>query len=199
MRLCAPRRYGGFGDPGGAAADAGVGALHAAGDFLVEEIRPDPAGEAAEVAELHAVTFFLHASGMIGDSRAYILRKNAISQITKDQSYVEMLVDAGLITREQAQKHPQQNVILQAMVHRPEVTVALGRLELRKRRRRCCVPTDCRRRLRMRKRSRSTMIVKVSIGVRASHRARERAGRREQYYRGARADNRHGAHSAATW
>src|SRR5687768_17063243 len=64
VRLRAPRRYGRCGDPGGAAADAGVGALHAVGDFLVEEIRPDPAGEAAEVAELHAVAVYWHACGM---------------------------------------------------------------------------------------------------------------------------------------
>jgi serine/threonine protein phosphatase PrpC len=67
----------------------------------------------------------------VGDSRAYIIRKNGVCQITRDQSYVEMLVETGLITRAQAEAHPQRNIILQAMGHRPEVTVALGRLELR--------------------------------------------------------------------
>ncbi len=67
----------------------------------------------------------------VGDSRAYTIRKASVCQITKDQSYVEMLVDAGLLTRDQAATSQYRNVILQAMGARPDVTVALGRLELR--------------------------------------------------------------------
>lgn len=68
----------------------------------------------------------------VGDSRAYLIRKGRIRQVTRDQSFVEMLVEQGLITREQAEHSPYKNVILQAMGQRPGVSVALCRLELRR-------------------------------------------------------------------
>jgi PPM family protein phosphatase len=68
----------------------------------------------------------------VGDSRAYLLRKHQIRQVTKDQSYVAVLVESGVMTREQAEASPYKNAILQAMGTKPEVRVALGRLELRR-------------------------------------------------------------------
>lgn len=53
----------------------------------------------------------------VGDSRAYyISRKNdAIEQVTHDHSLVEELVEYGAITKEQARRHPQRNVITRAL------------------------------------------------------------------------------------
>jgi PPM family protein phosphatase len=68
----------------------------------------------------------------VGDSRAYIIRNGRIRQVTRDQSYVQQLVDQGLITREQAEESPYKNVILQAMGQRAHVDVALSRVELRR-------------------------------------------------------------------
>ena len=67
----------------------------------------------------------------VGDSRAYLIRAGRITQLTKDQSYVQLLVDAGAVRPEEAQWLPMRNVILQAMGHQPTLSVALGRLELR--------------------------------------------------------------------
>jgi protein phosphatase len=49
--------------------------------------------------------------GQIGDSRIYMLRDGALIQITKDHSYVQEQVDAGLLTPGQARYHPYSNVI----------------------------------------------------------------------------------------
>jgi serine/threonine protein phosphatase PrpC len=68
----------------------------------------------------------------VGDSRAYLLRGGRISRITKDQSYVEFLIDAGMITREEAEHSPYKHVILQAMGVRPEVQIGLGRIPMRR-------------------------------------------------------------------
>ena len=49
--------------------------------------------------------------GQVGDSRAYILRGNVLTQITKDHSYVQEQVDAGRLSPEEARVHPYANVI----------------------------------------------------------------------------------------
>jgi PPM family protein phosphatase len=49
--------------------------------------------------------------GQVGDSRAYLFRKGQFQQLTKDHSYVQDQVDAGLLTPDQARVHPYSNVI----------------------------------------------------------------------------------------
>ena len=53
--------------------------------------------------------------GSVGDSRVYLIRNNNIRQLTVDQSYVQMLLDAGSITPEQAEHHPRKNEITNAL------------------------------------------------------------------------------------
>lgn len=54
-------------------------------------------------------------AAQVGDSRLYLVRNEKITQITKDHSLVEMLVDSGEITKEAAKHHPQKNVITRAI------------------------------------------------------------------------------------
>lgn len=68
----------------------------------------------------------------IGDSRAYLLRHGRLVQLTRDQSLVQRLLDAGAITPEQAEASQFKNVILQAMGARTDVVVAMNRLTLRR-------------------------------------------------------------------
>lgn len=68
----------------------------------------------------------------VGDSRAYLLRGGTLRQVTKDQSYVQVLLDAGVLTPAQARTSPQKNIILQAMGLEESVTVSLGRIALRR-------------------------------------------------------------------
>ena len=51
----------------------------------------------------------------VGDSRAYLVSEEEIRRISKDQSYVQHLVDTGEITQEQARTHPEKNKILGAV------------------------------------------------------------------------------------
>lgn len=53
--------------------------------------------------------------GHVGDSRIYLIRDHRIHQLTKDHSYVQMLVDMGEITAEQAEHHPRKNEITNAL------------------------------------------------------------------------------------
>ena len=52
----------------------------------------------------------------IGDSRAYLINpQKSIKQITKDHSVVQEMVDANMITKEQAKIHPRRNIITKAL------------------------------------------------------------------------------------
>ena len=50
-----------------------------------------------------------------GDSRAYLFRDGQLTQLTHDHSYVQELVDCGTITVEEAEHHPQKNIITRAL------------------------------------------------------------------------------------
>ncbi|MCQ9389716.1 protein phosphatase 2C domain-containing protein [Brevibacterium sp. 50QC2O2] len=51
----------------------------------------------------------------IGDSRAYLLRGGILTQITSDHTFVQMLVDEGRITPEEAETHPQRSVVMRVL------------------------------------------------------------------------------------
>ena len=52
----------------------------------------------------------------VGDSRAYLIKPNeSIKQLTKDHSAVQEMLDAKIITEEQAKNHPRRNVITRAL------------------------------------------------------------------------------------
>lgn len=91
-------------------------------------------GRAGMGATLTAVLLHgLHAYiAEVGDSRAYLLRAGRLVPLTRDQSFVQSLLDEGLLTPAQAQSSSMKNVILQAMGTKPDVVVALNRLSLRR-------------------------------------------------------------------
>jgi serine/threonine protein phosphatase PrpC len=68
----------------------------------------------------------------VGDSRAYLLRNGRLRQLTKDQSFVQMLIDTGTMTEDEAKESSRRNVILQAVGTDKTLRVELGRLEMRR-------------------------------------------------------------------
>jgi len=59
--------------------------------------------------------------GHVGDSRIYLKSEGVLNRITKDHSFVQQLVDQGLIADEDAENHPKKNQILQAIGIKPDV------------------------------------------------------------------------------
>ena len=78
---------------------------------------------AQEPALLHMGTTLVAAAARpelavvtnIGDSRAYLISREGIRQISKDHSLVENMVDHGELTPQQARKHPSRNLITRAL------------------------------------------------------------------------------------
>ncbi len=68
----------------------------------------------------------------VGDSRAYLVRRGRAVQLTKDQSLMQRLVDAGELTEEEAEKSERRNIILQALGPDPRVRVDLTHQETRR-------------------------------------------------------------------
>jgi serine/threonine protein phosphatase PrpC len=92
--------------------------------------RPECAGMGATftAAGLYGTNAYF---GQVGDSRGYIIRQGQVQQITRDQSLVGQLVEAGHITEEEAEKHTYKNVILQALGASPNINVVVDRVSLR--------------------------------------------------------------------
>ena len=53
--------------------------------------------------------------GNIGDSSGFVLKNNKLHKVTKDHTLVNLLVEAGDITEEEAKNHPQRNVLMKAL------------------------------------------------------------------------------------
>src|SRR5437773_9144658 len=68
----------------------------------------------------------------VGDSRAYLSRTGEAHQITKDQSLMQRLVEAGELTEEEAAQSERRNIILQALGPDPKVKVDLTHQEVRR-------------------------------------------------------------------
>ena len=75
-------------------------------------------GTTATIAGLLGDTLYL---AQVGDSRAYLVRNGEARQITKDQSLMQKLIEAGELTEEEAAQSERRNIILQALG--PEATV----------------------------------------------------------------------------
>jgi serine/threonine protein phosphatase PrpC len=87
----------------------GLGQAHtqivALGTHLPLEHRPHATGALCLVQE--GTAWWAH----VGDSRVYHLREGAVLTRTRDHSHVELLLQEGLITAEQAQNHPMRNYV----------------------------------------------------------------------------------------
>jgi serine/threonine protein phosphatase PrpC len=67
----------------------------------------------------------------VGDSRAYLLNREGLARITEDHSWVAEQVRAGLLTEEQARRHPQRNLVTRALGSKPSVEVDIFEGEIR--------------------------------------------------------------------
>jgi protein phosphatase len=91
-------------------------AVAAANDEIQEvaDEDPDRYGMGTTCTAMLLVSDQLHLAH-VGDSRGYLLHDKAFTQVTIDDTYVQMLVDAGEIDRAEARHHPQRSLVMQAL------------------------------------------------------------------------------------
>jgi protein phosphatase len=85
-----------------------------------DEVEADPAKQGMGTT-LTAILFSGDRIGLvhIGDSRAYLLRGDEFHQITRDDTYVQLLVDEGQITLDEASMHPQRSLVSRVLQGQP--------------------------------------------------------------------------------
>ena len=93
-----------------------VTALEEANEKVYEKARQDETlkgmGTTAVLALVQENTIHLVN---VGDSRAYLLTREDVNQITRDHSIVQEMLESGEITEEQARNHPRKNIITRAL------------------------------------------------------------------------------------
>ncbi len=110
-----------------------VRAVEEAGARIFAEARADRTrrgmGTTATIAALMDSRLFV---AQVGDSRAYILRQGKLVQVSRDQSLVNQLIEAGQLTEEEAETFEHNNIILQALGTAETVQVDLTFVDLQR-------------------------------------------------------------------
>ncbi|HET9958603.1 MAG TPA: Stp1/IreP family PP2C-type Ser/Thr phosphatase [Polyangiaceae bacterium] len=110
-----------------------VHAVEEAGVRIFNEARADRSrrgmGTTATIAALLDSRLFI---AQVGDSRAYVMRNGKLVQVSRDQSLVNQLIEAGQLTEEEAETFEHNNIILQALGTAETVQVDLTYVDLRR-------------------------------------------------------------------
>jgi PPM family protein phosphatase len=119
-------------EPGGDLLGKLDAAVHAGNSAIAAQVEMEPDLEGMGTT-LTAILFAGNRIGLvhIGDSRGYLLRDGELTQITKDDTFVQTLVDEGRITREEAHSHPQRSLIMRALTgHEVEPTLTMREVRI---------------------------------------------------------------------
>jgi PPM family protein phosphatase len=114
-------------EPGGDLLSKLDAAVREGNSAIAAHVEADPELEGMGTT-LTAILFAGNRLGLvhIGDSRGYLLRDGELTQITKDDTFVQTLVDEGRITPEEAHSHPQRSLIMRALTgHEVEPTLIM--------------------------------------------------------------------------
>ncbi|WP_437751622.1 PP2C family protein-serine/threonine phosphatase [Sorangium sp. So ce1389] len=108
-------------------------AIAAAGRAVLDNARRSPehrsSGTTATVAALCDERLLI---AQVGDSRAYLLRGGALTQISRDQTLLQSLLESGKLQPEEAATFEHRGVMLQALGLREQLRIALSAVELRR-------------------------------------------------------------------
>jgi protein phosphatase len=87
---------------------------------FIAECHPHTAGMSTTLTAVALSDDGAYVLANIGDSRTYLLRDGALTQLTRDDSFVQYMVDGGHLTLEHARRHPSRSLVMVALDGRPE-------------------------------------------------------------------------------
>ncbi|MEO1443028.1 MAG: PP2C family serine/threonine-protein phosphatase, partial [Chloroflexota bacterium] len=90
--------------------EALIDAIQSANSSVIADV-PDGGTTITAVAVVGDLAYFAH----VGDSRAYLITRDSMEQVTRDHSLVQRLIELDQLTPEEAIDHPQQNVLYRAI------------------------------------------------------------------------------------
>jgi len=80
---------------------------------FIAECRPETAGMSTTLTAVALHEDYVVAN--IGDSRTYLYRDGVLTQLTRDDSYLQVLIDRGALDAESARRHPRRNLVLEVL------------------------------------------------------------------------------------
>lgn len=98
---------------------------------FIAECRPKTAGMSTTLTAVALDNDGTYVVANIGDSRTYLLRDGVLTQLTRDDSFVQELIDRGHLTPDQARTHPSRSLVLQALDGDPDRRPAIERVAAR--------------------------------------------------------------------
>jgi len=119
--------------PGDDMLGALAGAIHRTHDRIATLVAEKPEIEGTSSTVTAAIFDGARIGvGHVGDSRGYLFRDGAISQLTADHTFVQSLIDEGRITEDEAIGHPQRSLVTRVLTGQqddePDVTVREARI-----------------------------------------------------------------------
>src|SRR4051794_32647436 len=82
---------------------------------FIAECRPQLSGMSTTLTTVALADDGTYLVANVGDSRTYLLRDGALRRLTRDDSLVQELIEHGYLTAEEARRHPQRSVVLNAL------------------------------------------------------------------------------------
>ncbi|MDR1354569.1 MAG: Stp1/IreP family PP2C-type Ser/Thr phosphatase [Oscillospiraceae bacterium] len=102
--------------------DMTIAAVQAANAAILQAIAENEELAGMSTTIVCAILFdgMLHVSN-IGDSRAFWFSVNGVKQLTRDHSIVQVLIDSGKLSKQEARRHPSRNCLVRVLGLEPEV------------------------------------------------------------------------------
>lgn len=98
---------------------------------FISECRPHTAGMSTTLTAVALDNDGRYVLANIGDSRTYLLRDGELRRLSRDDSFVQELIDAGRLDPEQARAHPSRSLVLRALDGEPGRAPAIETLAAR--------------------------------------------------------------------
>jgi protein phosphatase len=92
---------------------------------FIAECRPHMVGMSTTLTAVAMSDAGEYLVANVGDSRAYLLRRGHLTQLTRDESLVQQLIDQGRLSAEEARNHPHRSVVLRALDGSAEIVPAM--------------------------------------------------------------------------